>query len=85
VWINARPNIVEVKGTISGVGASTVSITPKKGGAAIVLNVDTTTVIKRNGAPVALAALQKGDLVEAKYNAVSLLAVRIDAMEKHAH
>jgi hypothetical protein len=79
-WINARQYLREVDGTISAVdvGAGTVTVTPEKGGPDIVLKVDSTTVIKRNDTPATLADLQVNDRVEAKYNPVTILAVRIE-------
>ena len=79
IW--AWPNLVTLKGTISAVdtGAGTVTVTPKGGGADVVLNVDSTTVIQRNDAAATLADLKAGDTVKAKYNAVSFLAASISA------
>jgi hypothetical protein len=79
--ISAWPAVAWVKGTISAVdtGAGTLSVTPKGGGADVVLKVDGTTKIFRNGATVSLSALQPGDRVEAKYYAASLLAINIMA------
>ena len=81
VKIDAEANLVEIEGAISAVDttANTVTITPKKGGADVVLKVDTATVIKRNGKAAALADLQLGDLVQAVYDQATLLAVKIDA------
>ena len=79
--IKADLNLVSVEGAISGVdtGAGTVSITPKGGGTDVVLNVDSTTVIKRSGATAGLADLKVSDRVEARYNPVTLLAASINA------
>ncbi len=82
--ISAWPNLVTLKGTISGVdtGAGTLTVTPKYGGADVVLHVDSSTTIKRNGATASLADLKVGDLVEARYNPVTLLAANISAWPK---
>jgi phage terminase large subunit-like protein/Ni,Fe-hydrogenase maturation factor len=79
--INARQTLAEVEGTISAVdtGAGTVTVTPEKGGADVVLKVDSATIIKRNGITATLADLQVTDQVEAKYIPVSMLAVKIEA------
>ncbi len=79
IW--AWPVMLNLKGTISAVdtGAGTLSVTPKNGGADVVLNVDGSTQIKRSGATAALADLQLGDRVEAKYEAATFLAVSISA------
>ncbi|MBI5951397.1 MAG: hypothetical protein HY865_07050 [Chloroflexi bacterium] len=71
----------EVKGIIAAVDAtaSTVTITPQGGGMDVVLTVDAITLIKRNDKPATLADLQMGDKVEAKYNAVTLVASKIEA------
>jgi hypothetical protein len=78
--INASVMLAHVEGTISIVdtSGSTVSITPKQGGPDVMLKVDSTTMIKRNHQPAALADLQVGDSVEARYNPGSMLAVVID-------
>lgn len=75
------PVLAEVKGTVAAVdlGAQTVSVTPKNGGAPVVLNVAPTTVITRNGLPATLADLQVGDSVEAKYDPSTSVAVKIEA------
>ena len=82
--VNAWPNLVTLMGTISAVdtGAGTLTVTPKGGGTNVVLTVDSTTVIKRSGATASLADLKVGDLVEAKYNPVTLLAANISAWPK---
>lgn len=69
----------ELNGTISAVDATTVTVTPKKGGADVVLNVDATTFIKRNGAPALITNLLVGDKVEAKYDKTTMLASKIEA------
>jgi phage terminase large subunit-like protein len=79
--ISAEFELSEIQGTIAAVDtvANTVTITPQKGGANVVLNVDSTTRIKRNGVVATLAALQVGDKIEASYNPVSMLAGSISA------
>ena len=79
-WINAKQYLAKVDGTISAIdiGAGTVTITPEGGGPDVVLKVDTTTVIKRNETTATLADLQVNDRVEAKYNPITMLAVKIE-------
>jgi hypothetical protein len=74
----------ELKGTIAAIDttASTVTVTPKKGGADVVLNVDASTRIKRDGKSATLADLQPGDMVEAKYDPATMLASKIEAKIK---
>ena len=69
----------EVNGSISIVGASTLTITPRAGGTDVVLNVDAGTSIRRDGAPVLLSGLLVGDKVEAKYDKTTMIAGRIEA------
>lgn len=78
--LKAKFKVSELKGIIAAVdtSASTVTITPKKGGADVTLNVDANTLIKRNG-PATLADLQAGDKVEAKYDPAAMLAIKIEA------
>ncbi|HMD90849.1 MAG TPA: DUF5666 domain-containing protein [Anaerolineaceae bacterium] len=85
--ISARFYLANLTGTVTAINTGapqTLTIMPKYGGAAIVLNVDTTTQIKRNGQPAALTDIQLGDWVEAKYNAVTFLAARISARSNPA-
>jgi len=77
--ISAQVYLVKLSGIISALGTSTVTVKPKHGGADVVLQVDSTTLIKRNGKPATLAELQLGDKVEAKYNIITLLATKISA------
>ena len=78
--IEAKLGSAEVKGVISAVDAvaGTVTITTKAG-ASVVLTVDSATYIKRDRAIVTLADLVVGDKVEAKYNAITLIASKIEA------
>ena len=77
IW--ARPNYVSILGTISSVdtGASTVTITPKNGGADVVLKVDSNTMIRRDHIPPPWADLQVGDHVFGMYDQASLLATML--------
>ena len=59
--------------------ANTITITPKNGAAGVTINVDISTQIKRLGKTAILADLQIGDKLEAKYNAVTMLASKIEA------
>lgn len=78
------PGLAKVEGTISGVDlvGSSVTITPKRGGAPVTLVVDTNTYIKRNGTPATLADLQLGDKAEAKYDPLTMVAVKIEAKRR---
>ncbi|MBI5942958.1 MAG: hypothetical protein HY864_01205 [Chloroflexi bacterium] len=69
----------ELKGTISAVGAGSLTITPKKGGADVTITVDASTRIKRGGKTALLTDLQVGDKVEAKYNKTTMLASKVEA------
>jgi Cu/Ag efflux protein CusF len=79
--IMAKLNVVRVEGVIAAVDttASTLTVTPKDGGANVVLNVDAKTSIKRNGQTAILADLQAGDQVKALYNPITFLAARVEA------
>jgi hypothetical protein len=74
------PKPSKVKGVIAAVDttANTVTITPSKGGADVTLNVDASTLIKKNKITISLADLKAGDRVEAKYNSSTLLASKIE-------
>ena len=78
--LEAKINTVELKGVIAAVdtAASTVTVTPSKGGADVVLTVDASTFIKRNGKSVTLADLMVGDKVEVKHNPITMLASKIE-------
>jgi hypothetical protein len=84
--VSARPapDIAEVHGTISAVDAAagTVTLTPKDGGADIVLSVNGETKILLNLKPATLADLHNGDFAEAVYSPATLTARGIMAMRK---
>jgi hypothetical protein len=84
--IEVKTNTAELKGMILAVdtAASTVTITPSKGGVDVTLNVDASTLIKRNGKPAALADLLVGDKVEAKYNPVTMFASKIEVKSSYS-
>ena len=79
--IEARLNLVELKGVISAVDSSAGTLTVKnpKSAVEVTITVDATTLIKRLGLRVTLDALQVSDLVEAKYNPITGLANKIEA------
>ena len=81
VKIEARLNIVTVKGSISAVDAAAGSLVVKNqvGGLDVSLVLDASTQVKRNGLVATTADLRVADLVEVKYNPVTLLAYRIEA------
>ncbi len=74
----------EVSGTISAVDAVSLTITSKKGGAAITVTVDASTRIRRGGKMAILTDLLVGERVEVKYNKTSLIASRIEDKVKVA-
>jgi hypothetical protein len=71
----------DLHGTVAAVDTTlnTVTVTPFDGGSSVTLNVDSTTVITRNGAPATLANLAFGDKIEAQYNSATMLASVINA------
>ena len=73
-------NDAEIHGTVSAVdtAAGTVTITPSNGSPDVVLSVNDSTVIKRNDVVIALADLQVGEMVEAKYDPASMVASKIE-------
>ena len=73
--------LFEVSGTVAAVDTTlgTLSIATSLGGSTVILKVDSSTVITRNGAPATLADLLFGDKVEAKYNSATMLASSIQA------
>jgi len=79
--LEVKLNLSEVKGTVAAVDtvAGTITITPKYGGADVVLFVDASTFMKRNHAVATLADFVVGDKVEAKYNATTMLASKIES------
>ena len=71
----------ELKGSIAAVDivASTVTVTPSRGGANVTLVVNASTYLRRLGRTATIADLQVGDLVEAKYTPGTLVASKIEA------
>ncbi len=71
----------EISGTVAAVDTTlgTLSIASENGGSTVVLKVDSTTVITRNGMPATLGDLMFGDQVEAKYDSATMLASSIKA------
>jgi len=78
--IDAESEDGEMHGTVSAVdtAANTVTITPEGGGEDVVLTVSESTVIKRDDTVITLADLVVGDLVEAKYDTVTMIASKIE-------
>ncbi len=74
--VNDNNGLYEVSGTVAAVDTTlnTVSIASHEGGSTVVLNVNASTVITRNGAPATLADLVFGDQVEAKYDSATMTA-----------
>ena len=84
VSIVAKLNIVNLNGAITAVdtAAGTITVTPKKAGADVVLNVNADTRIIRNGKLATPADLQVGDKLEVKYNVAGMLALKIEAQNR---
>ena len=74
-----------VRGVIAAVdtSGSTLTVTPNGGDPDVVLNVDSTTSIKRNWQTANLGDLQPDDHVLVLYNPTSMLAARIFAWHRH--
>lgn len=70
----------EAEGKVTAVDATagTISIDPEHG-SEVVLHSDSATRISRNGAVATLADIKVGDSAEARYDAATLLASRIEA------
>jgi len=77
--VSAKSTANNIFGTVSAVADSTVTITPKKGGPDVVLNVDDTTSIRRGNRPTALSNLQVGDRIAARYEPTTMLATTVRA------
>ncbi len=78
------PVLAKVEGWIASVDLTQgcVTITPKRGGAPVSVSATSATVIKLNGRSATLADLRTGDKAEAKYDPVTLVAVKIEAKRK---
>jgi hypothetical protein len=68
-----------VEGTVTAVGASSVTIAPEHGGSPVTLTIDASTRILRNGHTATAADLKAGDRAEALYVRATLLAKAIEA------
>lgn len=79
--INAKANIVELKGVIKSVDnvAGTVTITKLDGITDVTLTAGPSTIIKRQRVVTTLSALLVSDKVEAKYDAGTMVALSISA------
>jgi|GEM_PF-1099181 len=77
----AQQHQSDVEGTVSAVDATagTLSITPQHGGTDVALKTDSATRISRNGAVATLADIRVGDKAEARYDATTKVASRIEA------
>lgn len=75
--------LFEVSGTVAAIDTTstpnTISIATAYGGSTVILKVNSSTVITRNGAPATLADLAFGDQVEAKYDSNTMIASFIKA------
>jgi len=82
-WFKAR----NVMGTIAAVDttASTVTIKRKFGRTEVIVNVNSSTWIKRNGHKAALADLTVGDIVDAWYDPATMIASKVFAMINQVH
>jgi Cu/Ag efflux protein CusF len=65
--LEAHVKVTEVRGTITAIGANTVTIT-SAAGAAVTVNITADTKIVRNRQPATLADLKKNDKAEASYD-----------------
>jgi hypothetical protein len=72
------PDEGEVKGTITAIVGSQVTITPEEGGTPVTVTVDSTTLIEVGGQPATLADLQVGQTAEAEFDPTTLIAFTID-------
>jgi hypothetical protein len=75
------PGAFELEGFVSAVDAAagTIDIASEHGGSIVQLKVDAATVITREHLPAALADLQFGDKIEARYNSSTMLASSLKA------
>lgn len=71
----------EVKGTITNIdlGANTITINPKNGGAAMTFSVNSSTIVEKGHQWITLSGLTVGEQVEIKYDPNTLLAIKIKA------
>jgi hypothetical protein len=71
----------DISGTVAAVDTTlnTVSIATEDGGSTVILTVNSSTVITRNGAPATLADLIFGDKIEAQYDSATMIASSINA------
>ena len=83
-WIEVQgpetppPTTAEVEGTASGVSATGLTVTPEHG-AAVTLTIDSTTRIELGDGQTGTAAdIHDGDRVQARYDATTMLASRIE-------
>jgi len=79
--VDARIPLLGLKGSLSLVEADkgAISITQDVSGLEVVLSVDTTTLLTREGQTATIAALVVGDRIEAKYNPLTMLAYKVAA------
>ena len=63
-----------INGTVTAVGAASVTIQPRSGQAAVTLGVDSSTEIKIDGSAGTLASIKSGNRIEAKYEATTHVA-----------
>lgn len=79
--VDDNPGQFDIHGTVQAVDttANTIMIASEDGGNAVTLNVDSSTLVERNGSPAVLGDLLVGDKVEAQYDSTTMLASSIKA------
>jgi hypothetical protein len=81
IRVDSTPGVYDIHGTIAAVNTTTgtITISPNEGGNNVLLKVNSSTAIQRNGASASLADLFVGDLVEAQYNSATMLVSDLKA------
>ncbi len=80
VFIKTEVENSDFKGAVAAIDtvANTVTVTPLGGGADVVLNISESTVFVSNDVVITIHDLAVGDLVEAEYDSVTMIASKID-------
>lgn len=68
-----------VEGTLTALGASSVTITPRNGNA-VTVQVTGSTKIERNGRHVPFTALKVGDRAEARFDPATGVATKVESV-----
>jgi trimeric autotransporter adhesin len=72
-----------VEGQVTAVAASSITIAPEGGGAAVTLDTNSSTRVFLNGSPSTLSAIATGDQAGALYDSSTMLATLIQALSPH--